>query len=112
MSMNHMVMGIPKPPLPEIRSFLTEKKKVPIGWSVCLKRSPPKATFNNNDIYMKSTESSENLYEEPHERETEEDQGPSKENIRVFFINKPSMKILILHLLLMKRSMTSKIMNT
>ena len=31
MVMNHVVMGIPKPPLSEIRSFLTEKKKVPIG---------------------------------------------------------------------------------
>ena len=76
MAMNHTVMGIPKPPLPEIRSFLPDNKKVPIGWPASLKRSPPKATFNNNDIYAKSTESSENLYEEPQERKAEEDQGP------------------------------------
>ena len=54
MVMNHTVMGIPKPPLLEIRSLLTEKRKVPIGWPACLKRSPPKAAFNN-DIYAKST---------------------------------------------------------
>ena len=76
MAMNHVVIGIPKSPLPEIRSILMEKKKVPIGWPACLKRSPPKATFNNNDIYAKSNESSENLYEEPHERKAKEDQGP------------------------------------
>ena len=74
-AMNHAVMGIPKPPLPEIRSFLPDKKKVPTGWPACLKRSSPKATFNNNDIYARSTESSKNLYEEPHENKTKEDQG-------------------------------------
>ena len=87
MAMNHMVMGIPKPQLPEIRSFLMEKKKVPIGWPACLKRPPPRATFNSNDIYVKSTESSKNLYEEPHERKAEKDQGPREKNMRVFFIN-------------------------
>ena len=52
----------------------------------CLyKRSPPKATFNNNNIYAKSTESSENLYEEPCERKAEGDQGPREKNIRVFY---------------------------
>ena len=60
-AMNHTVMGIPKPPLTEIRSLLTEKKKVPIGWPACLKRSPPKAAFNNNGIYVRSTESGKNL---------------------------------------------------
>ena len=61
MEMNHTVMGIPKPPMPEIRSLLMDKRKVLIRWPACLKRSPPKATFNNNDIYTKSTESGENL---------------------------------------------------
>ena len=65
MAMNYTVMGIPKPPLPEIRSLLMDKRKVLIGWPAYLKRSPPKATFNNNDIYVKNTESGENLYEEP-----------------------------------------------
>ena len=55
-----------------------EKRKVAIGWPAHLKRSPPKATFNNNDIYVKSTESSKNLYEEPNERKIEEDQGAER----------------------------------
>ena len=83
--MNHAVMGIPKPPLPEIRSLLMDKRKVPIGWPACLKRSPTKAIFSNNDIYTKSTESGENLYEEPHESNaTEEEQEPKAKNMRVF----------------------------
>ena len=65
MAMNHTFMCIPKPLLPEIRSLLTEKRKVPIGWPTCLKRSPPKAAFNNNDIYGKNTESGEHFYEKP-----------------------------------------------
>ena len=86
MVMNHMAMGIPKPPLPEIRSLLTEKKKIPIGWPACLKRSPPKAAFNNNEIYVRSTKSGENLYEEPQEnRATEEEQEPKQKNMRVFY---------------------------
>ena len=81
MAMNHVVMGIPKPPLLEIRSLLTEKSKVPIGWPACLKRSPPKAAFNNNDIYAKNTGNGENLYEEPQEkRAAEEEQEPKEKN--------------------------------
>ena len=52
-AMNHAVMGIPKPTLPEIRSLLPEKKKMPGGWPTCLKRSPLKATLQNNDIYAR-----------------------------------------------------------
>ena len=85
MVMNHMVMGIPKPPLPEIRTLLMEKRKVPIRWPACLKRSPPKATFNNNDIYAKSTDGGENFYEEPHESKTNEKEHESKEkNMKIF----------------------------
>ena len=84
MVMNHAAMGIPRPALPEIRSFLPEKK-VPIGWPGCLKRSPPKATFNNNDIYARSAESIKNLYEEPHDNKTIEDQGPREKNMRIFY---------------------------
>ena len=86
MAMNHMVMGILKPSLPEIRSLLTEKKKVPIGWPACMKRSPPKAAFNNNDIYAKSTKTGKNLYEEPQEsRVTEEEQELKRKHLRVFY---------------------------
>ena len=83
-AMNHAVMGIPKPTLPEIRAILPERKKVPRGWPTCLKRSPPKATFHNNDIYAKSTESSENFYEECQEK-TQEEQGPKEKNMWVFY---------------------------
>ena len=37
MAMNHPVMGNPRPPLPEIRVLLMDKRKVPIGWHACLK---------------------------------------------------------------------------
>ena len=83
--MNHAAMGIPKPTLPEIRVILPERKKVPRGWPTHLKRSPPKATFHNNDIYAKSTESSKNLYEETQEKKMQEEQGPKEKNIRVFY---------------------------
>ena len=86
MAMNHTVMGIPKPQLPEIRSLLTEKRKVPIGWPPCLKRSPPKATFNNNDLYAKSTENGDNFYKEPHENKTnEEEHEPKEKNMKIFY---------------------------
>ena len=86
MAMNPMVMGIPKPLLPEIRSLLMEKRKVPIGWPACLKRSPPKAAFNNNDIYGRNSTNNENLYEEPQERKTDEEEGqePKEKNMKVF----------------------------
>ena len=52
----------------------------------CLKRLPPKAAFNNNDIYAKNTGSGKNLYEEPQEkREVEEEQEPKEKNMRGFF---------------------------
>ena len=86
MVMNHAVMGIPKPPLPEIRSLLTEKRKVPIRWPACLKRSPPKAAFNNNDIYVKSTENGEKFYEEPQKsRATEKEYKPKEKNMKIFY---------------------------
>ena len=86
MVMSHAIMGIPKPPLMEIRSLLTEKRKVPIGWPTCLKRSPPKAAFNNNDIYAKNTENGENFYKEPQEsRTTEEEHKPKEKNMKIFY---------------------------
>ena len=86
MAINHTVMGIPKPPLLEIRSLLTEKRKVPIRRPACLKRSPPKAAFNNNDIYTKNTKNGENFYEEPQEsRTTEEEHKPKEKNMKVFY---------------------------
>ena len=73
MAMNHPVMGNPRSPLPKIRSLLMDKRKVPIGWPACLKRLPPKAASNNNNIYAKSAENVENLYEEPQESKATEE---------------------------------------
>ena len=57
-----------------------------MGWPACLKRSPPKAAFNNNDIYTKSTENGENFYEEPQEsRATEEEHEPKEKNMKIFY---------------------------
>ena len=83
--MSHGVMGIPMPTLPDIRSLLLEKKKVPRQWPTGLKRSPPKATFQNNNIYARSTKSSKNLYEEPQEMKVQEEQGPKEKNIHAFY---------------------------
>ena len=59
-----------------------DERKVLIGWPACLKRSPPKAAFNNNDFYVKSTENVENLYKEPQEsKATEEEQEPREKNM-------------------------------
>ena len=86
MAMNHAVMGMPKLPLPEIRSLIIEKRKVLIRWPACLKRSPPKATFNNNDIYAKGTKNGENFYKEPQESKTnEEEHEPKEKNMKIFY---------------------------
>ena len=85
-AMNHAVMGIPKSTLPEIRLLLPEKKKVPRGCPTCLKRLPPKATFQNNDIYARSTKSSKNLYEEPQEMKIQEEQA-LRRRICMYFIS-------------------------
>ena len=83
MAMNHTVMGIS---LLEIESLLTEKRKVPIKWPACLKRSPPKSTFNNNDIYVKSTKDGENFYKEHQASKTNKEEHESKENnMKIFY---------------------------
>ena len=84
-SMDASAMGIPRPHFQEIQVSTPEKKKIPRGWPTCLKRSPPKATFHNNVIYSNSTESSENLYEEPRGKETQEEHRCREKNMRVFF---------------------------
>ena len=84
MVMNAAIMGIPRPQKPEVRGIIPEKKKVPRGWPACLKRSPPKVVFHNNDIYWKNTESSENLYKEPNEKETQEYMAPRRKTCESF----------------------------
>ena len=68
---------------PRDKRILSVRRKVPRGWPACQKRSTPKAAFQNNDIYLKSTESSENLYEEPQEKGVTE--LPKEKNIREFY---------------------------
>ena len=110
MAMNHAIMGIPKPPLPGIRSLLTEKWRVPIRWSTYLKRSPPKGAFNNNDIYMKNMKNSENFYEEPQESRTTEKEHESKEkNMKIFYKMNVNYNTNITSTL-MKKSLVTKIM--
>ena len=86
MAMNHAVMGNPIPNSTEVRGIIPEKRKVPKGWPVCLKRSPPKVTFQNNDIYSRSSNSRENIYEEPEEKKIQEGSAPKEKNMRIFFM--------------------------
>ena len=53
-----------KPHGNEIRGVLPDKKRVPRGWPVCLRRQPLRVAFRNNDIYVIDDEK----YEEPRER--------------------------------------------
>ena len=53
-----------KPHRNEIWGILLDKRKVPHGWPVCLRRQPPRVIFRNNDIYVVDDEE----YKEPKER--------------------------------------------
>ena len=85
MPMTADVAGIPKPQTTEIRGILPEKKKVPIGWPTCLKRLPPKATFPDNDIYAVHKNESEHHYEEPKEKDPQDDRELKEKNMKVFY---------------------------
>ena len=85
MTMDPTMMGIPKPQHTQVRGIIPEKKKVPRGWSTCLKRSHSKVTFHNKDIYSKNTDSSENHYDKPKEKETQEENSPQEKNMRIFY---------------------------
>ena len=53
-----------KPHRNEVQGILLDKRRVPHGWAVCLRRQPPRVAFRNNDIYVIEDEE----YEEPRER--------------------------------------------
>ena len=53
-----------KPPIKEIKGILPKKKKMPQGWSACLKHMPLKVGFQNNDIYELHTSHEEHHYNE------------------------------------------------
>ena len=41
-----------KPHQTEIQGILLDKKRVPHGWSTCLRKQPPRVAFKNNEIYI------------------------------------------------------------
>ena len=84
-AMNAATADPTKPYLTEDRGILPEKKKTPRGWPACLKRSPPKAAFHNNDIYAVHTSEDAHHYEEPKEKESQEEREPREKNMRVFY---------------------------
>ena len=51
----------------------SEKKKAPRGWPACLKRSPLKAVFQNNNIYAVHASEDKHHYEELKEKELQEE---------------------------------------
>ena len=53
-----------KPHRNKIQVVLPDKRRVPHGWPVCLRRQPPRVAFRNNDIYIVEDEN----YEEPRDR--------------------------------------------
>ena len=80
MAMNAAVTGIPKPQPTEIRGILPKKKKIPREWPTCLKRSPLKAVFYNNDIYVVHGDKSEHHYKEPKEKESQDEWDSREKN--------------------------------
>ena len=75
-----------KSPLQGIRGILSEMKKMPQGWSTCLKRSPPKTRFQNNDFYAIHMSDEEHHYEKLKEKgELQEAQEPKEKNMHVFY---------------------------
>ena len=67
LAMNAVTVAPAKPHRTEIWGILLDKRKVPHGWSACLRRQPPRVAFKNNDIYMVNDEEPSN-YVEPRER--------------------------------------------
>ena len=84
MAMNAAVAGIPKPHSIEIRGMTPEKRKVPRGWPACLRRSPPKKTLQNNDIYSTQTDDNVHHYKEPQEKNKGGEHVPKEKNMRIF----------------------------
>ena len=74
-----------RPTMKEIRGIFPKKKKMPKEWQACLKRLPQKAAFQNNDIYAVHTSNDEHHYEEPKEKESQEEKEPKGKNTRVFY---------------------------
>ena len=56
-----------KPYRTEFWEILPNKKRIPHGWPMCLRKQPPRVAFKNNDIYMVNNGESD-TYEELRER--------------------------------------------
>ena len=85
-AMNAAATEPTKPPIKEVRGILPKKKKLPQGWLICLKRSPPNIGFQNNDIYKLHTSDEEHHYEEPKEKEAcQEDKETKEKNMHIFY---------------------------
>ena len=67
LAMNAVAATPAKPHRTEIQGILPNKKRIPHGWPVCLRKQPPTVAFKNNDIYMVNDEESD-TYEEIKER--------------------------------------------
>ena len=65
--MNAVAATPANPHRTEIWGILPEKKRIPRGWPICLRKQPPRVAFKNNDIYMVNDEESD-IYEEPKEK--------------------------------------------
>ena len=52
-----------KPHRNEVQRILQDKRRVPHGWSACLRRQPPRVAFRNNDIYVIEDEEYKELRE-------------------------------------------------
>ena len=66
LAMNEAAATPAKPHRTEIQGILPDKKIIPHGWPMCLRKQPPRVAFKNNDIYMVNNEESD-TYEEPKE---------------------------------------------
>ena len=67
LAMNAVAVAPAKHHRTKIQGILPDNRKVPCGWTACLRRQPPSVAFKNNDIYMVNDEEASN-YEEPRER--------------------------------------------
>ena len=52
LAVNAAAAALAKPHRTKIWGILPDKRKVPHGWSACLRRQPPRVAFKNNDIYI------------------------------------------------------------
>ena len=78
--------GHPQAPTTGHQKPTDREEEGPNQMACLFEEVPPKAAFNNNDIYAKSTKNGENIYEEPQEsRTTEEEHEPKEKNMKVFY---------------------------